>query len=262
MNHSRFTTSLTLTCLLILSTGIASAQNTPKNETKVAVDDSRSLPASSGEQIRLKFPGGNAADYIAAVKAAMPSVNVFVAPEVREVSMPALELNNVSVAAALGLLNARTATSPTGQTIQLFVDEGERYITGEQPIFNIVANYGGPEVRPAQSMNRVWSVARILSTGLKSDDMLTAVQTALDLLGNDVAPAQIRFHEATGILIARASLEQLKAIDEVVSSLEQSGKVFQASAFGKTEDQRDKVIEQLQMRINALEAELAKAKKQ
>jgi hypothetical protein len=43
-----------------------------------------------------------------------------------------------------------------------------------------------------------------------------SVQTAVDMLEFNGQPADVRYHEATGVLIARGSKKQVDAIDDVV----------------------------------------------
>lgn len=245
-----------LVVIALLLSGTSLAQNEKpavKNET----------PATG--LLNLKFPGGTVADYIAAVAKSAGGANVFVAPEAAQVPMPAIDLQNVTVANALGVLHGRVHNDPR-QSITLMYSEGGAFAENEQPIFSITANVSGS--RDAKSLyNRIWSIAMLQSNQISADDMLTAIQAALDLIGEHQAPAQLRLHESTGLLIARGSVEQLGTINEAIERLEQSAAIRAAASQERRTlqqkiEEQSKTIEQLLSRIASLEAQLAQYKAQ
>lgn len=215
----------------------------------------------------LRFQGGTVADYVAAVAKAAGGANVFVAPEAAQVPMPAIELQNVAVANAIGVLHGRTHVDDR-RMIQLAFNEGARSATGEQPIFSITAKVSGTRAM-SSNQNRIWSIASLQTHEVTADDMLTAVQAALDLIGKDEAPAQLRLHDSTGLLIARGTPEQLDTIGEVLDRLEQSAAIrYEARRAAAQPDQekaelrkqlaqQGAVIQQLQERIKTLESQRA-----
>jgi chromosome segregation ATPase len=62
-------------------------------------------------------------------------------------------------------------------------------------------------------------MADLLDENLKPEDALTAIQTALELIQGADEPAQIKFHQETGILICRGSPEQVESIQQVITQL-------------------------------------------
>ena len=220
------------------------------------------VPPASDELMSLSYPGGAVADYVDAVRKA-GGVNVYIDPAARDVPMPRVDLKNVSPGAALQLLHGRTALID-GNNIELHYDEIAPVFDSERPIFTVRAQVSGRRADRSGLQNSVWSATSILEMGVKPDDMLTAVQTALDLIGKDKGPAELRFHYATAILIARASGEQISAIDEVISKLQESAHQKQNARSAERDQQimaREAAIQQLQQRITELEASLAAARK-
>lgn len=231
----------------------------------------RSTPAATEPPlIRVSYEGGYAADYVEAIRKAAGGINVFIAPEAVKVPMPPMELTNVTIPAALSLLHERLHVDATGQVIRLRFDDGQKFAENEQPIYSIVADIRGQSMPPGA--NRVWSVAHLLKHDMKGEDILTAIETSLSLFESNVAKVQLKFHEATGLLIARGSGEQMAAINEVIEGLSASvaaRRPPQASPNDQQQEMtrnflqqqiadRDRRIALLQDKIFQLEIELGK----
>jgi hypothetical protein len=178
--------------------------------------------------ISLEFPGGPLADFVEAVRKSGKDVNVLLmTPEAGKISLPPVRLKSVSVDAALAVLhNCEFRWDDT--TVALDVEPfGPR---SQGAVYRITANRidrksGGPtEVH-------VWTVADLLIKGLTAEEILTAVETAIELYGGKSPAAQIRFHEATGLLVGSGTGDQLAAIDRVVRELREGvERVGQAAA--------------------------------
>ena len=172
------------------------------------------------ELISVKFAGGTVTEYIEALVKAKKAgtINVVVALEAADVPMPPVTLTKVTVSAAIDLVDGRSA-SPPGRNIKLDVRHMPQYAEQEQPTFQIQASVYGDAVRTQAS---VWTIANLLRDDiLDADDVLAAVETALDILESTGEPI-IRFHKETGLLIARGDLAQLSAIEDVLGQLAQS----------------------------------------
>lgn len=163
----------------------------------------------------LDFKGGTAADFVAAIrKATRDTANIVIMPDAGKVVMPAVQLKSVGVEGALSLLQDRTAQVGT-QVLQLrLVDYPGRAPLGEQAVYSVVAD---GVTQPTQI--KVYSVADLLSGDLSSDDLMTAIETAMDLLSDSHAPAEVRFHPETGILIVRGDPDQTEAVKDVIGQL-------------------------------------------
>lgn len=204
--------------------------------------------------VTMKFPGGTAADYVAAIKTAAGDVNIVPAVECEDVPVPAVELTDASIEAALSVLQGRKHQKGDA-LIELAVHDANSGQPGEQQIFNVIAiskNFQRP--MPPQ-LSRVWSIAGIAEARVKPEDVLTAIQTSLDLLGDGSKPAQIKFHKETNLIIARGSPEQIDSIDEVVRQLAMRNEQTHALKQCQSDN------ESLRKRIESLEKEIAEAKK-
>lgn len=177
--------------------------------------------------VDVEFSGGNALGYIEALRAASGEVNIMVdSPEaVAGVSMAAVKLASVQLSAALELLDDREGQSPDGRNFMLGVrtrqvDRGVARGLYGNPLYQVSCNfYGSANDDSVADISGVWTVADLLASQMESADMLTAIETALDLFSDGAKPPEMRFHEATGLLIARGEVEHLEVIDNIIDEL-------------------------------------------
>ena len=194
--------------------------------------------------ISVKFAGGSVTDYFEALVKEAGPINVVVAPEANDVPMPPVTLMKVTVSAAIGLVDGRTLTQP-GRIVRLDVRQMPQYHQDEQPTFQVQAEVRGERVLTSAG---VWTIASLLRGDVfDSDDVLAAVETALDVLESASEPI-IRFHKETGLLIARGDGNQLSAIENVLGQLAQS-----------QHEMSRKPMQELQGQNAALKTELANA---
>ncbi len=189
--------------------------------------------------ISVKFQGGSAAQFIAAIRRVAGELNVVVAPEASEITIPAMTLNGVTPAAALNLVDGTTHQSRGGRSVKLMVKHMQVYSTHERPTYQIVAHVMGPT---ASTSAGVWTLAGVLESGIGSEAVLSAIQLALEVLGSGT-PADVRFHEETALLIARGDADQLQTIHEVLDRLQDALEAMHRMAALDTEQRR--VIEAL-----------------
>ncbi len=183
--------------------------------------------------ISVKFAGGSVTDYFDALVKEAGTINVMLAPEAADVSMPPVTLTNVSVSAAIGLVDGRSA-SPPGRVIKLNVRQMPQYHDGALPTYQVRA-----EVRPTGggTYTSVWTIAGLLRGDVfDADDVLAAVEAAMDILASTDEPT-IRFHKETGVLIARGDPRQLSTIKEVLEQLEQSQILMSQKPMQELHDQ-------------------------
>jgi hypothetical protein len=112
----------------------------------------------------------------------------------------------------------------------------------------------------------VMSVADVLQGDITADDLLTAVNIAIEVVGRADEPADIKFHKETGLLIARGSIRQIVALRQVVVQLREqmqspkitSDNLAQAAAgYRQALKERDSQLEALQQRITQLETQVS-----
>ena len=193
----------TILCTLMLAwRGNAQDSSPSKNQP----------PQDEGPRERLlslDFGGGTAADYVAAVRKVAPDANIVVMADVSSISMPPVQLKNVDVRSALRVLNSIPQDQP-GRHIEVNV-------ATDHAVHTISARF-----LTTSSVDRdstVMDISGLLEGQTKPADVLTAIETALQMLQGEYQPAQIKFHEATGLLIARGHPEQIGTIQRVVQQL-------------------------------------------
>ena len=89
----------------------------------------------------------------------------------------------------------------------------------ERPTYQVQARSSGRATLgvPARA-TKVWTVSSLLGGDLTSRKLLSAVETALEVVGSEPKP-DVRFHEDTGLLIARGNEPQIVAIADVIEQL-------------------------------------------
>lgn len=199
----------------------------------IAAGDDRILEAPP--IVDVLFNGGTALDYLDALRSKAPEVNIIVMPHVEEVMLPSMELRSVDVPTALALLDGRQQQAG-GVWIRLDLDLVQSQQSRDasalaaaddrlpaavdpwgQPIYVVSAerqDARGPEF----AESGVWSLADLVQAGMNEESITTAVSTALDLT-RDSADVEVRFHRETGLLLARATGEQVGVIARVVAEL-------------------------------------------
>jgi len=134
--------------------------------------------------------------------------------------VPAVEFRSVDVASAIYLLDNRTALID-GQQVALDVDDISPPSTLSQPVYSVRATT--PTTRRGRARAgesaAVLSIKDVLNADYSADDVLTAIESAVGLIEGAQRAAEIRFHEQTGLLIARGTGEQMAAMHEVIDQL-------------------------------------------
>ena len=203
------------------------------------------------ELISVKFAGGTVTDYVKALVKEAGTINVVVAPEAAEVPMPPVTLTKVTVSAAIGLVDGRSLLQRE-RSIQLDVRHMPQYTEQEQPTYQIHATVRG---NPVGTQASVWTIANLLRGDIfDADDVLEAVETALDILQSTDEPI-IRFHKQTGLLIARGDPQQLSTIDDVLEQLQQSQHLMSQWPMQALRDKNEAVQTEL-MNAKARNADL------
>ncbi len=170
---------------------------------------------TENQLIDVRFPGGTATKYIEAIRKAAGDINVLVAPEAVKIQMPPVSLTNVSVAAALNLLDGKEQRTPN-QIVRVSVEVMPRHSALERETFQVSVDVRRDRERVPGAY--VWSVSSLLDHDISSQALLSAVEMALDVIDSDTT-LDVRFHEDTGLLIAMGDLGQMETIDGVLEQL-------------------------------------------
>lgn len=198
--------------------------------------------------IELTFDGGTVGEYVEALRNAVQGANVVVTtPEVQELVLPPVQLDSVDLGAAVHLIEGDY--QPNERTvIRIEVDVIGRWHDDQKPVFKVSG-----QVRrrgPAAAESGVWTVADLLASDVPPEAVLTAVETALELFADNRARAEVRFHEETGLLIARGDPLQMEAIDDVVDrlreGLDRRREVKQQEAGQEAEEKASQRVKELE----------------
>jgi hypothetical protein len=190
--------------------------------------------------ITVEFEGGTVRDYVAVLRGAGDNINIMIDDDAGAVSLPAVELRNVMLIDALRILED---LRPEDESYELSLDEFQSGpIELTTPVFRIVAVKQRPPQPPLQTS--VWSVRQLLSSQIEAAHILGAIETALSLQ-EDLGAPEVRFHEETGLILARAHPEQIEVIGEVIHNLQAS-----------VSPAHNNDLEQLSMRLQQTQAAL------
>lgn len=177
-------------------------------------------PAARNSQslIDLRFPGGSLGDYLDLLrKESGGALNVVVMNDLSGPPLlPAMELKGVKMQAALNLIAGHYQLE-TGGAVK--VEVAWQAPLGEQePTLarvSSIRDVSNPSVRV-----KVWTLSELIGGDLSAEDVLTAVELAVGLTESSGAKAaDVRFHEATGLLVANGTPRQVDSIDDVVAQL-------------------------------------------
>jgi hypothetical protein len=200
---------------LVTATAVALALLVQPPAILAQADDR--APAHGPALLDLEFPGGSALDYVNAIRAAAPSANIVVLGDLARIRMAAAKLRGVDVASALRVLDALPIDQgPIAAKVGL---DNVAASPDAPPVFAVTAEIKDRGPAPGVTQSAVISLADLLGENLKSEQALSAIETALSLMESAAAPAQLKFHESTALLIARGSPEQIENIRQVIAQL-------------------------------------------
>lgn len=167
----------------------------------------------------LDFQGGSVGEYVEAIRKVCPGANIVMMQGAEKMSVPAVKFRAVTVGAAMRAIE-RQERGLNGAHSALIV----RSIGVEgssESVFKVEVESTPAGPIGAESVH-VWSLAPSIAAGVKVEDALSAIDAALAV---DQRPVTIKYHEATNLLIVRATEQQHKVIDDVIHEVEYTVKV-------------------------------------
>lgn len=160
----------------------------------------------------LDFPGGTVAQYLEAVEKAFGPFNKVLTPEAAVVRVQPMRFTSVRFGDVILILRS-VSHREAGGTLSVFKEQGtEIWRIGFSP-FPVIPAPSQPSI-PAEL--RVWTLRGLIDGGTRVEDILSAVETAVGLIGGS---PKIRYHKDTGILIILGSPRELDAANQVLNSL-------------------------------------------
>ncbi len=209
--------------------------------------------------VDVDFKGGTAVDFLDAVRAAAGGkVNIVAMPHVEEVMVPPMKLRNVDAVAAIRLLAGEGIQTP-GRLVRLDVEIVAPPSFNKAALVKVNADVkeSGGYVGPQRS--NIWSVADLINGGMSPDSIVTAVSAALELLGPASSKAQVRFHKETSLLLARATVEQIEIINNVINEVRASAAQQRAQSMKPVQEKMAHLEQELLESRSILQAREAEA---
>jgi hypothetical protein len=216
----------------------------PTRALKGAESNSSGNETPTLTKFNLDFPGGTPKQLVAAIeKATSRPLNMIIPDEYANESIPALRMNQVTVAAlfqameqaSLTTIPYRTSvyygsgggkpnysyqqlrTSLIFQTSGKLSDDSIWYFRGREKAPDPAIWGEIPNPTPNRT-SRFYALTPYLEQGLKVEDITTAIQTGWKMLGEKETPS-ISFHKETKLLIAVGEPAKLETIDAVLKAL-------------------------------------------
>ncbi len=209
--------------------------------------------------IDLDFAGGTATSYLDAVRQATGGkINIVAMPHVEEIIVPAMKLREVSVFAAISLLDGESLQA-ADRLVRLDVQPVGPAGGDLTPLFKVAAIVEETREFSPSLRSNIWSVADMVAGGMTPENITTAVSAALELIGPESAKAQVRFHKETSLLLARAEVEQIEIIDNVIDELRRSNAQKQAQSTAPIRQQAEEMkarLAEAQAKMEAMNGEM------
>lgn len=178
--------------------------------------------------VSVEFEGGTIGEYVRAIKEAHPEANVVVSPEAVPLPMPEVSIHGASLGSALHITMTYGSTMPGMPGVEVLVD---RAGGGEGlPVYKITAR----SIAPRELRSTVISLAPVIGAGVEKDDILAAMQAAMELFPTR---ATLRFHEDTLLLLVRGSEEQLDLMGLVAERLKDDASAERASSPAQLDEE-------------------------
>ena len=219
---------------LLLILAATFAYGAPTDSKPLVPVEEPATASTSRSRVDLDFKGGPPAALVDAISKSLgKQVNVIIGDDDAQVRLPAIHVQNATVAdifVALANATTREITVPTGrdsyQTRSVrsqFLPTNASTVTDET-VWSFVSNE--PETQQALQKStkgakpalRHFQLGTYLVENLRVEDITTAIRTGWEMLGIKEQP-ELKFHKETGILIAAGDAELLDQIPMVLQQL-------------------------------------------
>ena len=210
--------------------------------------------------IDLKFEGGTVSQYAQALRETSDGVNIVVMPDAADVELGPIELKQADLFASIMLLDDYEQVTSSRIT-HLDVEPQPSVTDAGLDIFvinGIVRDMAREQ--PATSM--VLTVSQLLTADppIPAEDILSAVEAAMELTKGILQAPDISFHKETGLIIARGHPEQMNTIESVIDQLRTGVRMQQQEQRQARMNERDaemermhRIVDEVQNQRNLLE---------
>lgn len=254
----RFTprTILIAAALPVLATTMLALQTTP-----ATAQDGAAARRGSGPQTHtIVFKGGSLDDYLDVVRNAADNANIVELNAVSMVEFPAVEMRNVTIEQAVELIDGiNTTVDGVQYHIDVDVNHGNNPMN---PVFSVRVHSQSSSSRGGSPVvSHIWAVSHLLDKDGSAGSMLDALEAALTLSGSDHFQPRLRFHEETGLLMARAQINDVETIESVIEELQRQPRNVDAARNREMQDVRAQYAK-AQSDLKAMQQECSALKNQ
>ncbi|MEM7227955.1 MAG: hypothetical protein AAF432_03985 [Planctomycetota bacterium] len=226
------------------------------------------------DRLDVSFPGGNVADFTDEIRRRIPDANIVLMPPVESFELPAISLRGVTLEAAFAVLE-QSRTSSEG-VLQRFFVTPVGYDANGLPILTVSgertkANATQRNARGVRTQmddqlqitSGVFSLAHIVNSNvIGKDEALASIELTLAVFTDEGASTEMRYHEKTGLLVARGPLEQLRAVEDAIDELGAAASIMKSMQDRQANAPTRAEFDGMQSTVNAYTTELDSAKTQ
>lgn len=239
---------LLLATVSLLCTTYGSAQTTaavPPSAATVQAEPAEPVFTS----FDLDFPGGTPLELVTSIeKATGRRLNVIIPTEHAGLTLPPLKMSHVTAPELFAALS-RTSFQIGGLPANLGFETNGRG-KGDATIWYFAARGPFSNQRLQPKMTRYFLLTPYLDTGLKVEDIITAINTGWKML-NEKDPLPLTYHKETKLLIAVADPMAISLIESVLMALPKATPPAVTRSAAPTPEQE-------QARLNAVADEVAR----
>jgi hypothetical protein len=211
------------TWALAFALALAFAPGAARAQVQAQQNQPGDQEAEPARTFAIDFPGGTLIDFVRAVQKAAGGVNVVTSPGADQIRLGPASLKNVSVRTALEASRSLVVDAENESVSTNMLAKG----AGE-PVY--LVNYSKRKdargVYPDEADLRVYSLEGIDAGGMKVESVLSAVDTAVGLVGGS-PKAVIKYHSDSHLLLVWANRAQMVAVDQVISALRPASRAQQ-----------------------------------
>lgn len=171
----------------------------------------------SSPYIDVRFPGGSLDELVDMLKASQPRANIMLQEGTKTLKVPPFEVFGVTPAGAIWVAKSVVGSDADFQIQTVNPGDGSAATTMVRIVERSWGNVGLPLNAPSTAWN--------LRTWMSDDEdrvqgAFAAIQVGLESFGD--SPIELKYHEPTGVLMARGNQAQIEFIGSIIEAASQA----------------------------------------
>jgi len=169
------------------------------------------------ERFDLDFKGGSLAEFVESLRQ-NAQANIVLEPDAFGVYVPAMKLRGADVHNVIVTLQGELDTDEPDTRLDInWIKERNDQ---ENLLYLIGVERVGVDPQRMERVVRHWSMGRVIEqSDVTVEDVLSAIELAKDFLDHEIT---VGYHEATRVLIVRGADKDLRTLDRLIDSIEES----------------------------------------